>query len=553
VQLGLSAVDYPPLGYRECAVTGLDCILVGFNEINFAEFANDQKQFAATSGAYSELETNSVSLGNERMTYMDLLNRVRTRQTGQPSALSAFKMPSLGVAYLASYLARRGFEVGVVNYFNAEQDRFAAMLADSPRSVAITTTYYVDDEPVRQLVRFIRRHNPSVPIIVGGPHVFNTCTGQKPQLANLQLKALGADIYIYESQGEKTLSEVLTALREGTDLADLPNLIYRSGSGQMMRTKRVVEDNNLNENAVQWSHFDQSFYTPTTYMRTSRSCSFHCAFCNYPAMAGPLVLTELDTIERELIFLAEHGTKNIIFIDDTFNVPLPRFKKICRLMIDNKLEFNWVSFFRCSNADDEAFDLMAQAGCIGSFLGIESGDQRILQNMTKFAKLDRYRYGIKSLRDRGIVSLASLILGFPGENAESVNNTLDFINENQPDFYNVQLYYHDVLAPVEQKREEYGIVGSGYSWQHNTMSWQEGVEWKEYFIRGVDKPALLPLYGLSIWALPYLMSEGYTLEQSRIFAKAATGVVKRGLETDYLDPDEVTDDIAKIMVEAGAF
>ena len=134
-----------------------------------------------------------------------------------------------------------------------------------------------------------------------------------------------------------------------------------------------------------------------------------------------------------------------------------------------------------------------------------------------------------------------------------MQNTLDFINETQPDFYNVQLYFHDVLAPVEQKREEYGIVGSGYSWRHNTMSWQEGVEWKEHFIRGVDKPALLPLYGLSIWALPYLMSEGYTIEQTTTFAKAATGVLKRGLDTDYLDPDEVVDDIAKTMVEAGAF
>lgn len=534
-------------------MTGLDCILVGFNEVDFAEFSNDQKQFAETSGGYSELETNSVLLGSQRVTYMDLLNRVRTTQTGEPSALSAFKMPSLGVAYLASFLFNRGFEVGIVNYFNAERDRFAAMLADSPRAVAITTTYYVDDEPVRQLVRFIRRHNPAVPIIVGGPHVFNTCTGQKPQLANLQLKALGADIYIYDSQGEHTLSLVLAALRDKTDLAELPNLIYRSDSGKMVRTKRKAESNDLNENAVRWEHFDPSFYTPTTYMRTSRSCSFHCAFCNYPAMAGALTLTELDTIERELIYLAEHGTKNIIFVDDTFNVPLPRFKKICRLMIDNRLDFNWVSFFRCSNADDEAFDLMAESGCIGAFLGIESGDQRILQNMTKFAKLDRYRYGIRSLRERGIVSLASLILGFPGENEESVNNTLDFINDTKPDFYNVQLYFHDVLAPVEQKREEYGIVGSGYSWKHNTMSWQEGVEWKEYFIRNVDQPALLPLYGLSIWALPYLMSEGYSIEQATTFAKAATGVLKRGLDTDYLDPDEVVDDIAKTMVEAGAF
>ena len=62
----------------------------------------------------------------------------------------------------------------------------------------------------------------------------------------------------------------------------------------------------------------------------------------------------------------------------------------------------------------------------------------------------------------------------------------------------------------------------------------------------------MPLYGLSIWALPYLMSQGYTIEQATIFAKEATSVLKRGLDTDYIDPDEVVDSIAKTMVEAGA-
>lgn len=517
-------------------MTKLDCVLIGFNEIDFDEFARTQQQFAANSGAYSELRTNSVLLGERRVTYMDLLNEVRTWQTGKPSELSAFKMPSLGVAYLASFLFKRGFEVGVVNYFNTERDRLAAMLAESPRSVAITTTYYVSDEPIREIVRFVREHNPCVPIIVGGPRVFNICTGQPPAVSNLALRATGADIFIYDSQGEATLAAVLGALRENGDLSGIPNLIYRQPSGAMKRTLRRPESNDLNENAVDWSYFDPSFYAPTTYMRTSRSCSFTCAFCNYPSMAGPLALTSLETIERELRYLADHGVRNMIFVDDTFNVPLPRFKKICRMMIKNRFGFNWVSFFRCSNADDEAFDLMAQAGCIGVFLGIESGDQRILENMRKFAKLDRYRYGISALRERGIMTLASLILGFPGENEESVRNTVAFLNETRPTFYNVQLYYHDVLAPVEQRRGEFGIEGAGYSWRHASMSWQEGVAWKESFIQSVTGSALLPLYGLSIWAVPYLMSEGYTTSQIVRFAHQATGLLQRSITASYLDP-----------------
>jgi radical SAM PhpK family P-methyltransferase len=518
----------------------LDCVLIGFNQIDFADFAQAQQVFADSSGGYKELMTNSVLLGDRRLTYMDLLNATLEHKTGRPHQLSAFEMPSLGVAYLASFLRRRGFEAGIVNYFNAGRDDLAAMLAESPKAVAITTTYYVDDEPIRQIIEFVREHNATVPIVVGGPRVHNLCAGQSAQTQNVLLSAIGADIYINDSQGESTLAAVLAALRDGGELSAIPNLIYSTGRRlrDMGRTMRKLENNNLDENAVDWSGFDPSFYAPTTYMRTSRSCSFSCAFCNYPTMAGELALSELSTIENELRYLTEHGVRNMIFVDDTFNVPLPRFKKILRMMIDNRFDLRWVSFFRCSNADDEAFDLMAEAGCLGVFLGIESGDQRILQNMTKFARTDRYRYGIEALTKRGMITLASIVLGFPGENEESVRNTLDFVNETRPTFYNVQLYFHDVLAPVERQRAKYGIQGSGFSWKHDTMSWQEGVILKDDFVSKVTESALMPLYGLSIWCIPYLLANGMTMDTITRFVKAATGYVVKSLGADHVDPQE---------------
>lgn len=529
---------------------GLDCVVIGFNEIEFADFARSQKVFAGTSGGYKELMTNSVLLGDRRVTYMDLLNSALEYKNGRSPELSAFQMPSLGVAYLTSFLRHRGFEVGVVNFFNTGRDDLAAMLGESPRAVAITTTYYVDDEPIRQIIDFIRAHNETVPIIMGGPRIYNLCAGQTAQTQNVLLGAIGADIFINDSQGESTLAAVLECLRtKGSDLSQVPNLIYRAGSRgpAMKRTLRKLENNNLDENSVDWSLFDPSFYTPTTYMRTSRSCSFSCAFCNYPTMAGALTLSSLSTIENELRYLTEHGVENMIFVDDTFNVPLPRFKKICKMMIDQKFDLRWVSFFRCSNADDEAFELMAEAGCLGVFLGIESGDQRILKNMNKFARTDRYRYGVEQLRNRGMISLASIVLGFPGENEESVRNTLNFINETQPTFYNVQLYFHDVLAPIEQQREKYGIEGSGYSWRHDTMSWQEGVALKDDFIPHATGSALMPLYGLSIWCIPYLLAHGISMETIIRFAKAATGYVVESLDADYVDPESELRAVARVL------
>ncbi|MFI6692967.1 radical SAM protein [Streptomyces sp. NPDC050433] len=526
-----------------------DCIVIGYNEIDFAEHARRKRAEKGKSGGYHDLLTNSVLLGGERRTYMDLLNIVRERTTGCPSRLSAFELPSLGVAYLTSFLRRRGFSAAPVNSFNSATEQLREMLAGSPRAVAITTTYYVYDEPIQQIVRFVREQNPDVPIIVGGPRIQNLCSDQSPESRDGRLRPLGADIYINSTQGEDTLAAVLAALRDkGGDLSRTPNLIYRDPAapdGPMLHTLTTVENNDLDENAVDWSYFDPSYYAPTAYMRTSRSCSFGCAFCNYPALAGPLNLSDLSTIEKELRYLCDHGVRNLIFVDDTFNVPLPRFKKICRMMIENKFDLKWISFFRCSNADDEAFDLMAEAGCTAVFLGIESGDQRILKNMTKFAKTDRYEYGIRELTRRGIATLASIIVGFPGETEESVKNTVAFLNRTQPTFYNVMLYYHDVLAPIENQREKYGIVGSGYAWRHSTMSWQEATDWKDYLVRNVNGPALMPGYGLSLWTLPYLLANGMTMEETVEFIKGASRLVIKGLDTDYLDPEPEIEEILR--------
>src|SRR5690349_19045576 len=137
------------------AVTGaLDCIVVGYNEIDFNAFARSQRESASHSGAYNEIKTNSVLIGGQRRTYMQLLNAAVRDGSGVDPGLSGFKTPALGAVYLTSFLRRRGFRAEIVNYFNAEQDSFKSLLAERPHAVAITTTYYVDNAPVIGLVKF---------------------------------------------------------------------------------------------------------------------------------------------------------------------------------------------------------------------------------------------------------------------------------------------------------------------------------------------------------------------------------------------------------------
>ena len=501
--------------------TQVDCVVIGYNDLNFQTFAAAQKNMAQYSGAYHEVVTNSVLLDGNRITYMDLINRGVELATGGNPHLNAFAAPSLGVCYLTSFLARMGFHVEPVNFFNSQKDHLSDLLRGRPRAVAITTTYYVDNAPIVELVAFIRQHCPETKIIVGGPHIYNLHADHESATLEFVYKSLGADIFIIDSQGELTLSRVLAALRDGFNLTGIPNVAWFDTGGEFHLSSREIENNDLDLNAVEWHRLPRDLYTPIAYLRTARSCPFSCAFCNYPTLAGPHVLSGIERLGEGLEFLHEAGTRYLIFVDDTFNVPLPRFKMLLRMMIDRKWNFQWISFFRCSNADEEAFDLMQASGCIGVFLGIESGDQTILNNMAKFANVERYHWGIRQLHQRGIITFASLICGFPGETCQTFQNTLSFIEESGPDFFNVQLYYHDVRSPIARRDAEFQLEGAGYGWRHRTMEWREAAELSKHACRRVSNSLPLTLYGFSIWSLPYLFSKGIDLPQVAEFATVA--------------------------------
>jgi radical SAM PhpK family P-methyltransferase len=510
-----------------------DCILIGYNDTDFGAFAATQKSLQNHSGAYHEVKANSLIMHGKRLTYMDMLNHGIAEATGRNPGLNVFEAPSQGVCYLASYLLKRDFKVEVVNFFTYEKERLQKLLAESPRAVAITTTFYVDNAPIVEIVAFIRKHCPDTRIIVGGPHIFNLASDLDEETQGYVFEMLiGADVYIIDSQGEHTLGEVIRELRNGGNLEALPNLYYRNGDGGFHRTPRRVENNDLSENSVDWTCFDRSLVGSIAYVRTARSCPYTCSFCNYPTMAGAYVNTSLDRVERELRMLKEIGTTDIVFIDDTFNYPLSRFKKMLRMMIENQFGFRWVSFLRCSNVDQEALLLMKDSGCVGVLLGIESGDQRILELMNKSAKLDRYQWAMGELNRLGIASFASLICGFPGETEESIRNTIDFIEASQPTFFNVQLYYHDTRASIQKRAEDLKIHGAGYNWRHGSMDWKEAARWAAYMFENIRNSIPLGLYGFSLWGISYLISRGLTMDQVREFGRITRPMLLRSFADD---------------------
>lgn len=504
----------------------LDCIIIGYNEVPFVRYETFLRNYGKDTEAYRDLMFSFVDLDGQKMDYVGLLNHVfrNARQNGNKALFEEFKsgdIPNLAAVCLTNFLRKRNLSVRYINLFQWEKEKLIEYLREDPYCVAITTTFYVVNQPVNEMVEFIRQHNDRVKIVVGGPLISNHARNNEGDSFSTALDDMGADIYVIEGQGELTLSRIVACLKQGIGLSTVPNIAYFT-NGELQRTQAVPENNSLDENFIDWRKFSEENLGPTLQTRTARSCAFKCSFCNYPTRAGALALTSLEVLERELDSMREIGNvRNVVFIDDTFNVPFPRFKQICRLMIRKKYGFNWFSYFRCSNSDEEAIDLMAESGCKGVFLGIESGSPTILVNMNKSATVDKYAQGIKWLRDRGIMTFGSFIVGFPGETEETVRETRDFIKENKPDYYRAQMWYCEPGTPIQNQREKYGIKGEGFVWSHATMDSLMAMDQIDQMFLSVHESIWLPQWSFDFWIVPYLIGRGISLERFKSFMSQA--------------------------------
>ena len=507
------------------SMPALDAIVIGYNEVPFEKYESFLRNYGEDSEAYRDLKFSFVNLDGQLLDYMGLLNHVfqlAGRENLKPhSEFKSGEIPNLAAAYLANFLRKRGFSARYVNLFQHEKEKLIDYLKQDPVCVAITTTFYVVNLPVNEMVEFIRKHNSRVKIVVGGPLVSNHARNSHGDDLRAALDDMGADIYVIEGQGELTLSQIVETLKNGGDLRNVPNIVYFEGA-EMHRTRVVPENNSLDENYINWLGFPEEDLGNTLQTRTARSCAFKCSFCNYPSRAGALTLLSLDVLEKELDSMMELGNvQNVVFIDDTFNVPFPRFKEICRMMIRKRYPINWYSYFRCSNSDEEAIELMAQSGCKGVFLGIESGSPSILVNMNKSATIEKYARGIQWLRQYGIMSFGSFITGFPGETDVTVGETIDFIKETKPDYYRSQMWYCEPGTPIQNERAKYEIDGDGFVWTHKTMDSLEAMDHIDKMFLSIEESTWLPQWSFDFWSIPYLLGKGIGFPQFKRLMTAA--------------------------------
>jgi len=210
--------------------------------------------------------------------------------------------------------------------------------------------------------------------------------------------------------------------------------------------------------------FEGKGYLPLTLVQFSRGCRFACSFC---AVARYFDRGQYYRDIREVIAEIESQPRRLVFfVDDNINSYPERSLELYRAL--KPLRIRWVSQSTIDMAEDKRLmDAMLESGCLGHVVGFESVDPRNLKQMRKASNLPRWeRYGrqLRVMREYGLQTWASFVLGYDYETPESVREVADFAMENRFTFaaFNILMPYPD--TPMYRTLEREGRLLYGGKW-----------------------------------------------------------------------------------------
>ncbi len=165
---------------------------------------------------------------------------------------------------------------------------------------------------------------------------------------------------------------------------------------------------------------------------TDFGCPYSCTFCIMSSLGWKR--RPVGDVVQELAHLGERGVRELLFLDQTFGIPRSRACQLLEAMERLPNRLGWVCFSRPDVIDAELAARMRSAGCHTVILGLESGDQGVLDSVRKDYGTEQVRQGFRICAREGLRTVATVLIGLPQETEESFRRTIDFLKEVDPDF-----------------------------------------------------------------------------------------------------------------------
>ena len=291
-----------------------------------------------------------------------------------------------------------------------------------------------------EIARIAKKINPDVKIVFGGigaTFLWQHFLTHFPEVD-----------YVVIGEGEYSFLNLIQCLdnKEFSKIENINGIAHRK-DGQPIKNPAAKFIRNLDDFPNPAKYFEYQ------HLSLTRGCPADCTFCGSPQFWDHRVrFHSADYFVDELERLYRKGITFFYVSDDTFTINKKRVIVICKKIVEKKLKITWVAISRVDCVNEEILYWMRKAGCIQISYGVESGSEKIRRFLNKEISRQQIIEAFTTTSRYGILARAYFIYGSPNETWETIQKTIDLINDIKP--LSVIFYILDIF-PGTKLYDEY--------------------------------------------------------------------------------------------------
>ena len=349
----------------------------------------------------------------------------------------------LGLLYISGYLNDKNIE----NYlfdatFSNQQEQLNFIKEKKPSVVAIYANLMTKINVIKLVKTLDSDSKYGFPkIVLGGPDV----------TYNLENYLNTGAHYLVIGEGEQTMTELYQAIVQKTDISEVDGIAYLKGE-QIVKTppREKIKDLstlplpnregiNIKKYLQVWKeNHGQSSMT----VSTQRGCPYTCKWCSTAVYGQSYRRRPAKLVVEEMAILQEkYHPDTIWFVDDVFTVSHKWIREFHSETKRQNIKISFECITRAERLNDEILQLLKEAGCYRIWIGAESGSQKIIDAMDRRVNVNTVSEAIKKTNEIGIETGTFIMLGYPGEDENDINETINYLKKANPTYFTITIAY----------------------------------------------------------------------------------------------------------------
>lgn len=337
----------------------------------------------------------------------------------------------MGVYYIGALLKENGYDVDILNFhgLSEDQNKLRAILKEKKADLIGFSVLNANRWGAIDIAEIAKELNPDIKIVFGGVAATFLWKHFLTHFKAIDVIVMG--------EGEFAFLNLIKAFEAQNDIESVRGIAFRKGK-KIIRTQAQEPIQNPDDLPIPAKYFTYQ------HLALTRGCAGNCTFCGSPQFWNRKVrFHSPEYFVNQLELLYQRGVRFFYVSDDTFTMREDYVLEICRKIIEKKLNINWAAISRVNYASETMLYQMRKAGCIQISYGVESGSEKIRELLNKKITAEQVKRAFFLTTRYGILARAYFIYGCPGENDDTIRETIELILQIKP--LSVIFYILDVF------------------------------------------------------------------------------------------------------------